>query len=212
MSIDLFGGEAAPEALRPPSARLKYNREGWLTELSRMLQPTFRGFGLPAFRVTCGWPASNAFGGTIGQCFGPESSSGKTFELFISPLLAAPVEVGGTLCHEMAHVAAGMKAAHGKGFVKVCRHVGLTAGRPKQASPGPALADHIAALADRLGPYPHARMQPKCKRIERARSSTLVVCPRCECRFSIGLKWLKASGMPTCGCGEPMQLAEPEGE
>lgn len=189
------------------------NREGWLTEMAAQLEPCFRGFDLGDYRVTCGWPSSNGLGAktkTVGQCFGPESSAGKTFELFISPLLAEPVEVGGTLAHEMAHVAAGIKAAHGKRFVAVCRHVGLTRGKPRQVSPGDALEERIRRLAEGLGPYPHAAIQPKLKCREKKITSVRLECPECGCKFSLAVKYLAEPGLPTCGCGTPMRLADPE--
>ncbi len=75
------------------------NREGWLTEVAKQMEPIFSGYKLPAYRVTCGWPCKNALGARtkrVGECHGVASSTGGNFELFISPLLADPLEVSGT--------------------------------------------------------------------------------------------------------------------
>jgi hypothetical protein len=175
------------------------------------LRPLFRGWDLGRVRVACGWPSHRGLSPhrrVVGQCFGPESSAGKVSELFVSPVLEKPMEVAGTLAHEMAHVAAGVDAAHGRGFVTVCRHVGLTSGRPTSVMPGPALARHIeTALLPGLGPYPHEALRPAPREAGRAPGSARLVCPACGCVVTIGLKWLAAAGPPVCGCGVPMETA-----
>jgi hypothetical protein len=189
------------------------NREGWLTELARLIEPLFRPCKLPAYRVTCGWPC---IGGTrqhstrVGECHSEISSLGGYLELFISPLLHRPEEVTGVLCHELAHVAAGVKAAHGSRFIKVCRHVGLTKGKPGQVMPGERLAQRLLRLTTSLGAYPHLGMRltgGKAKPPKPATSTTLE-CTGCGCKFRISNKWLSASGFPTCGCGNAMQSSQ----
>src|SRR5262245_3291211 len=118
------------------------NREGWLTEVASQVEPFFVGFKLDPYRVTCGWPSRNGLGRRmrrVGECHGSKSSKAGIHEIFISPLLDKPLEVAGTLCHELAHAAAGIDAAHGKDFVKVCKHVGLTRGKPTSVMPGERL-------------------------------------------------------------------------
>ena len=188
------------------------NREQWLTDVAKQAEPFFRGFKLPPYHVTCGWPLSGGMGNrrrVVGQCFGVESSPVGTCQVFISPLLDKPLEVAGTLLHEMAHVAAGSKAKHGKWFVKVCTHVGLTKGKPTSVMPGERLNEALTKIVDRQGKYPHVAIQPVLKKIEKASSVVGLVC-ECGCRVTISLKWLEEAGLPTCGCGEPMTLKEKE--
>jgi hypothetical protein len=138
----------------------------------------------------------------VGQCFGPESSKGKIAEVFISPTLEQPLEVAGTLCHELAHVAAGCKAAHGKGFTAVCKAVGLTKGKPFTVMPGPALEDQLRRVVERVGPYPHTGIVPVARLKNVSKKSRLsLVCPKCGCKIQISIKDMDKSGSPVCGCG-----------
>lgn len=185
------------------------NREGWLTELAKKAEPLFKGFHLPDYRVTCGWPSRNAMGNKsrrIGECHGAKSSKGGVFELFISPTIEKPLEVAGVLCHELAHVAAGIEAAHGKFFVRVCKTVGLTKGKPTQVMPGADLNDKLQKLIDPLGSYPHSAIVPVLKPVKP--SSTLSLeCP-CGCRVSMGKKWANEVGYPVCACGKTFVIRE----
>lgn len=190
----------------------RVNREGWLTEMvERMRLDVFRGFRLGKVRATCGWPCKGALSARrrIGECHGAESSSDGTFELFISPLIAKVDDVVGTLCHEVAHVAAGIKAAHGAGFKRVCAHVGLTRGKPMSASPGDRLADKLRTLAAPLGPYPHAAMNPVGRKVERKSSVVALECAdECGCRVTMSRKMLEEHGSPTCPCGGELKPVE----
>jgi hypothetical protein len=204
------GAGPASEIVWHPTPGPTKNREGWLTALAGSLRPLFKGWDLGRLRVTCGWPSHGALARhrrVVGQCFGPESSRSGVSELFVSPLLEDPAEVAGTLAHEMAHVAAGVKAGHGRGFVTVCDHVGLTAGRPTSVMPGRVLADHIGRLVEPLGPYPHEAMRPALKEAAKGPTATRLACPGCGCVVTISFKWLAAAGPPTCGCGVPMEAA-----
>jgi hypothetical protein len=188
----------------PSESSTSMNREAWLTGLARMLEPLFKDFKLPRYRVTCGWPCRNATGRRrrVGECHAPERSKDGTHEIFISPLLGEVPDVAGTVAHELVHVAAGIPAGHGRRFVKVARHIGLTEGRPTSAGPGPVLLGRLEVMAARLGPYPHGAIT-LVARVARTRppSRATLACPRCGCKVQIGLKYLTASGPPVCGCG-----------
>lgn len=178
------------------------NREGWLTELSAQLTLLFKGFRVGKFRVTCGWPCVGGVSPSrrrIGECHPVQSSTDGHSEIFISPLLAEPIEVGGTLCHEIAHVVAGHAAGHGKGFVRVCRHVGLTKGRPTSVGPGKALEEQIRRMVEKIGPYPHGAMV-LAKKVARPSPVVGMRCPACSCKITISKRWLEG-GPPTCSCG-----------
>lgn len=183
------------------------NREGWLTELADRMRPVFKDFTLGKFRVTCGWPAQMALSPTrkrVGECHGPASSTDGHAELFISPVLAKPIEVAGVLCHEMAHVVAGVKAAHGKGFVRVIRHIGLTQGKPTSADLGPILKARVEKLLSTMGSYPHAAMTPVAKVSIKMKSVTVLEC-ECGCRITMSLKMIELYGPPTCACGSELK-------
>lgn len=201
--------KAAPPTTSKATTASALNREGWLTELAKRCETYFKGLALAPYRLTCGWPSRSALPSKsvrIGECHGAKSSKGGTHELFISPLLDKPVEVAGVVCHEMAHVAAGIDAKHGKGFKKVCDHIGLTAGKPTTAGPGPYLLTQLDKLCGKLGPYPHSAMIPG-RKVTKAGSEVRLVCV-CGCRVVMSMKWFVEVGAPTCGCGELLKLPD----
>ncbi len=183
------------------------NREGWLTELGQQVERlAFKGIRLPPYRLTCGWPCTGGLATKarrVGECHGAKSSKAGLFELFISPVLDESLEVAGTVCHEMAHVAAGIEAKHGKGFVRICNHVGLTQGKPTSVMPGQQLNEELAKVIKKLGVYPH---QGIVGQVKAAKPSTMVTL-ECECGFTCttsAKKLGEVGSFPTCGCGEPM--------
>ncbi len=182
------------------------NREGWLTEVAHKIIPVFRGFNLRAesFRVTCGWPAKGALSRRsrrVGECHGAQNSTAGIFELFISPLLEKPLDVAGTVAHEMCHVAAGVEAGHGPGFKKVAKFVDLTAGKPTSAGPGPRLAERLERIIGSVGPYPHRAMAPQMK-AAKAGSAVKLECRECGCKVIISRRWMDEVGPPPgCACG-----------
>lgn len=184
------------------------NREAWLTELAAQVVPLFKGFVLKPYRVTCGWPCKGALtrrARRIGECHALESSKGGVHEIFVSPLIDTSAEVAGVVCHELAHVVAGIPAAHGSKFVTVCRSVGLTSGKPTSVMPGPVLAEQLQKIITKLGNYPHTALVPRASVVSKPATSTGLACPACGCRISISLRWLDEAGAPTCACGTLME-------
>ena len=192
-------------------------REAWLTEIARQMEPFFRGWQLGPYRVTCGWPSHNGLGKkkrVVGQCFAGSNSESGHHELFISPLLDNPLEVAGTLAHEMAHVAAGVEAGHTGTFVKVCKGVGLTKGKPVVAMPNNLLEDQISKLLGKIGPYPHAKLKGVLKEAKpRKNTRVKILCPSCTFTCHTSTKqWASISAPLTCGCGCLMSVEEQEEE
>jgi hypothetical protein len=153
----------------------------------------------------------------IGQCHPPEEKDG-VHELFISPVLDKPIDVVGTLMHEMAHVIAGAAARHGKDFIGVCNRAGLTEGKPFSRGPGSKLKLIITKIAEEIGAYPHQAITPRLIQVVRVpKAITLpdgtvavitggvgtVEC-ECGCKARISGEWLEKVGPPVCGCGLPM--------
>lgn len=189
------------------------NREAWLTELAKLVEPCFAGIALKPYRLTCGWPCRNALGARqrrVGECHSAVTSKGGYHELFVSPLIEDPLEVAGVVAHEMAHVAAGVPAGHGRGFVKVCRHIGLTEGKPTTAMPGSDLKKKLKAMLRGLGPYPHSAIVPVVKPKLTKKTDVSLVCPECACKVRMSIKNLDRCGAPRCGCGHPGVMVDPE--
>jgi hypothetical protein len=185
-------------------------REQWLTEVAKQVEPIFKHFRLPPYRVTCGWPSSGGLGlvkRTIGQCFGVETSTGGFAEIFISPVLEKPLEVVGTLTHEMVHVVAGTKAKHGGEFIKISRHIGLTNGKPIHALPGKLLNDQLVKIIEPMGIYPHKAIKPTFH-VKKPPTSTSLECSECGCKITMSFKWIEEAGLPTCACGMTFNTKE----
>jgi hypothetical protein len=185
------------------------NREQWLNDLAKQVEPIFRGYKLDPYRLTCGWPCRRGLSNkqrVIGECHALESSAGGVHEIFISPTLDKPLEVAGVVCHEIAHVAAGIKAAHKGRFIQVCKHIGLTKNKPTSAAPGTELEERLQKILDRQGEYPHKALIPMAKVIIKPKSQFTLVCRECGCKVSISAKWLDEVGAPTCGCNGLMEV------
>lgn len=142
-------------------------REEWLVRAMERLDDLFFdniGRKLPEkMRVSCGFPRGHAR--AIGQCWDPEVSTDGTYEMFICPTQAEPIPVLATLLHEMVHACVGIKAGHKKPFKDLAiKEFGL-AGKPTAtfAEPNTPVYAKLMALAEELGPYPHAPMQKKMK-------------------------------------------------
>lgn len=117
------------------------NREAWLTEVARALEPLFlrKGYKFKTpYRITCGWPCKNATSTRqrrVGECHPIQRSKSGVSEIFISPAIDDVVEVAGTVCHELIHASIGTQEGHGGKFKTACRYLGMK-GRPTQAMPG----------------------------------------------------------------------------
>lgn len=182
------------------------NRESWLTEVSERCRPLFAACKLPSFQITCGWPCRAAMGKRrrIGECHGPKSHPNGIYQLFISPTISEPIEVAGTIVHELVHVAVGVEATHGKQFIRLSQTIGLTKGRPTSASPGTALTDKLRKIVDKVGKYPHVAMVLSVKVVTREPCVISLECD-CGCRITIGRKMLDEFGAPTCSCSGKFQ-------
>jgi len=186
------------------------NREDWLTKVAEELTGMYsrKGFKLDPWRITCGWPCIRALSRkarVIGQCHSNVSSKAGIYELFISPTLENPIEVAGTVAHELVHVAVGTQCGHKGMFIRACRSLGLV-GKPTNAGPGDKLKELLDKFLGKLGPYPHQALLPTA-RTKLVSSSIKLVC-ECGCNLRISRKWLEESGVPTCGCGNEFDVIE----
>lgn len=159
---------------------LFHERETWLAAAATLLQhEAFPAAGIePAqwnerrYRVGCGFPigyrgtksASAARTGVVlGQAFDPAVSADGTYEVFINPLIDEPRAVIGVLAHELAHVWAGIQCGHRGEFARIARAIGLD-GPLTATVPGPTLSSKIAEIANTLGNYPHASIDPSLRK------------------------------------------------
>lgn len=183
-------------------------REEWLLAGVCALRERFSaaGYPIPAqVHVSVGFASRGALRGrkgvTMGQCWGSaegcEHSADKAPHIFISPLHADGVSALDTLAHELAHAAAPKGAKHGGRFVRVCKAVGLTQGKPKSVGAGPELLAELVRLNAELGPFPHAALDASA--VPKAQGTRLlkVACPECDYTVRVTRSWLE-QGAPIC--------------
>jgi hypothetical protein len=179
-------------------------REAWLSGAVEHFKPDFEVHGYPLktnVRVACGWPSRRALSPktpVIGQCFSTTASGDGTNEIFISPILDDPIEVAAVLVHELTHAAVGIKYGHQGPFPSLAVKMGLT-GPMRATTPNSLLREHLNALSQELGPYPHATLSPKANDLKKQGTRLLqCVCPACGYMARITKKWIEEVGLPVC--------------
>lgn len=186
------------------------SREEWLGLLVDALRPDFVRLGHPLpdrIRVSCGWPSKSALSAKsrrIGEAWSHRCSDDGAHETFLSPCLADPIEVGAVLVHELVHHAIGVEHGHKGPFTRCAKGIGLV-GPMRATSAGPELASRLHALAEQLGPYPHAKLDATLGRKKQATRMLKVQCASCGCIVRMTRQWLDEVGAPTCACGSEMQ-------
>lgn len=199
-------------------------RELWLQTAVEAMKPLFKqhGYDIPKLRVACGWPVRGGLGKrkrVLGECWDKKASEDKTLpQIFISPWLfdaADPSGILPTLVHEVVHAVVGHEAKHGKIFSKCARAVGLE-GKLTATHAGEELLGHCKTWAEKLGPYPHSKLdalkEPSKKQGTRLLKAECIhehgedICGY-TCRIT--RKWLDEIGAPHCPMHGEMAIVEP---
>jgi len=184
-------------------------REAWLNKVAdEHLWPLIAdhdGARAPKVRISVGFPKGSHGGRkSIGQCWPEHASGDKTFEIFISPILA-PYDAVSTLLHELIHASVGLKAGHRGPFKRLAVAVGLE-GKMTATVAGKELGLKIGRWLKALPKYPHAPMNdgagapgkqgPRLIKCE---------CPNCGYTVRVTRKWLEI-GNPQCPDGDMMEI------
>ena len=197
-----------------PNPHPRVTREEWLTSFARKLQPWFASHGEWAIpnnlRVSCGWPIAggarspNGSSRTIGQCFMADQSKAEVFEIFISPFLDDPIEVGATLVHEIVHAIVGAEEKHAGQFKRVAQAVGLE-GKMTATHAGQDLREELGHLSASLGGYPHASVDAKYKLKPQTTRMLKGACEICGYTIRLTKQWA-LKGLPFCPNQDHVQL------
>lgn len=189
-------------------------REAWLKAAESIMSEwiMIEGYDYPAnTRVACGFPkTSKGRGRAIGQCWTKTVSDDLTFEIFICPSLADPVDVCGVLIHEMCHATVGIENGHNKVFGKLARALGME-GKLTSTTVGDDLRELIETrVLPSCGKYPHATLRAGDKSVgEPKKAKTYLKKAECdECGYTVRVtdRWLDM-GAPLCPCNhEPMSI------
>lgn len=182
-------------------------REAWLIAAVELLKPLFAEIEkiVPPIRVSTGW-SKGSKKGSVGWCWKASVADDSSSNIFISPELVEPVIILAVLAHEMIHAVDDCKDAHAGNFRKMHAQIGLI-GRPTASIPGLALTARLAALADLLGPYPHAKLTPGLQ-VKTQTTRMLKLRASC-CGYVVrtSQKWVD-EGLPSCPCGTEMELEQ----
>lgn len=181
------------------------NREAWLTKATAHLtKTTLKTFDVPEVRVSVGWPSRGATSQknrTIGQCWYGSATGDEIPQIFISPVLHEPVQILETLVHELLHAALPEGTKHGSPFAKAMAVVGLI-GKPTATAAGEELRLNLAALADKLGDFDHAKINLGIQLPKQTTRLLKVECPQCGYIARVTARWLDEAGPPVCPADE----------
>ena len=182
------------------------NRESWLEAAVEELHALF-DFELPQVRVSPGFPSR---GGTspkkrvLGECWKPHTAEDGISQIYLNPMMDDPIQILGTLVHELIHAWDKGEHKHSGPFVETARAVGLT-GPWTATSVGPELAESLAGISATLGQYPHSKLTPDLAHKPQSTRMLKLVCKDCGYVVRTTQKWLD-KGMPSCPEGNEMEV------
>lgn len=186
-------------------------REAWLQALAEAVRPWFVDIGLtvPEVRIGVGFTSKGARSKRIGECWHPEASADGVPQVFVHPSTSEPLDVAGTVLHELVHAAVGPGHKHGPVFKAPAVALGLE-GRMTSTHVGDALAARLAPVLDSLGPYPHGALTPGFTGSNGPKQTTRmhkVECQECGYLVRTSQKWLDVA-TPECPIDRtPMEVA-----
>jgi len=184
-------------------------REAWLQALKVELEPVFRRVSLELGH--CRMSVAPMGRKTLGVCYPPEHSQDQTCEIFIGAQKADPLEVAGTVVHELIHFAVGNEHGHKGPFRTKAKALGLE-GKMTTLTIGPELRLVLESIIGKLGSYPHAVLEPRATAKRNKNRHQKLICRHCEyhCRSSRGA--VEEFGAPAHCQDEPMVWADEDGE
>ncbi len=182
-----------------------YTREQWLEAGVRELWLNFKqaGFELPAVKVSCSWPGGGSARKRIGECWKREMSKAKVNEIFVSPLIADPVQALDILAHELCHAVDNCEHGHKPPFVKIARAIGLE-GKPTATHAGDKLRKDLEQIVKKIGKYPHATLDLSTRKKQSTRNLKCMCTDEdCGCVWRMTQSWVDRAGTdlncPVCG-------------
>lgn len=197
--------EPAPEPEPTPEPEpVNSTREAWLEAAVAEMRPWLAEAGAPLPKrilVSIGFPSRNGLASRnqrIGECW-LGTSQGGVPHVFVTPLEGDPLRVLDILLHELVH-AAGI-SGHGKDFKRVAVALGLE-GKMTATVAGEELRERLAEMAERLGPYPHRKLEADSLQMKKQGTRMhKAACSECGCVIRMTRKWIESVGAPLCACG-----------
>lgn len=183
------------------------SREAWLLSLAGNLdQKLFapRSLIVPKLQLSMGLPSKMALTSRrrrIGECWPLKSGDGVA-NMFISPLLADPVDVAGTLIHEMVHAVDDCKSGHKGFFRKTAKDIGLE-GKMTATTVGAELRRTIEEILHGMEAFPHAALKPGDRKPSKPSRLIHFKCDACGMPIWTTPPWIESEEFSfPCPCGE----------
>jgi hypothetical protein len=178
------------------------SREEWLRAATNELRSYFEMFGYVVpenIRFAIAF-TSGGKRGMEGECWHPQASADKHFEIIIKADKADPPEILGILTRELIHTLLPPTVKYGKQFRDIALRLGLE-GKMTQAMPAPPLQERLKAIAATLGPIPHATLDFITGTGRKKKQGVRMLKAECgaACRYTVRIipKWAKI-GLPIC--------------
>ena len=157
------------------------------------------GYELPETAVSCSWPGGRSDRKkTIGQCWPRAASAAKVNEIFISPMIEDSADAIDILAHELVHAVDDCQNGHKAAFVKICKDIGLTKGKPTSAGAGEELRATIEKIVTKIGQYPHKKLSAGSHIKKQTTRMIKVECGDCGAVFRMSRMW--ANEVRSCPC------------
>ena len=177
-------------------------REAWLRAATDALRTDFakHGYVLPDnIRSTIAF-TSGGKRGAEGECWHPESSRDRYYNIFIKADNDDPLIILGILTRELIHTLLPSTVKYGKEFRDIALRIGLD-GKMMQAAPAPALLERLKVIANNLGPIPYGKLDFATRASSRRKAGVRMLKAECTatgCGFNIRIlpKWAKAAALP----------------
>jgi len=139
-------------------------REAWLHRAIEAFRPRFTEIGLPLpakLHVSVGFGYSSRAESKyiLGQCWARRASADSVNHIFLGPQEGDPAAMLVSLLHELIHAADDCQSGHKGAFAEAATRLGFE-GPMTQTPAGLDLAAEVITLAEALGPFPHARLDP----------------------------------------------------
>ena len=173
-------------------------REQWLNQAVAHIKPLFErmGYSIPPVKVSVGFPSTGSQGRHLGQCWSSKSAIDGINQIFIAPHLPTPLEVLDTLVHELVHAVDDCQSGHGENFKKIALDVGLK-GPMRSAGAGEWLKQDLIRITEKLGAFPHGRLNLPIRQAQKAAKRPGAKCQKCGYEVVMLKKHLPL-GPPIC--------------
>lgn len=182
-------------------------REEWLNRATNLFRIHWATLGVKVpkdVQLSCGFPGGGSIRRRIGECWPRVRSAKKVNQVFISPVIDAPLAALDILGHELLHAVDDCASGHGQVFTKLSGRVGYSGGKHSKAET-PAAVAHLKLMSKSLGRYPHGAVTLSAKKAKSNTGLHKFTCEEHGDTLYSTEKMVATHGVPKCReCGEDM--------